>query len=215
MCAASVIGEPVTVLQFDFDGNERRGLVAKCRRTDGSQYTVSAADVLFPAGDRGGFYIAAYRRWIGLAPYPKRSKQAARAQTRTEAAAPTLDLTGPIEVIVLSVQRLAVRCRYSGSNQGVTLRAKRFCNLAPGEVVSVRPNKHWSYAGNPFLSGEIESTRIDAGALGLTPLWLGKAGTWDPAEEYWGEEGEPIRGVGETNHRPRPRAQFEMEQVLP
>lgn len=60
-CAASVIGEPVMVVQFDFDGNERRGMVAKCRREDGSLYTVSAADVLFPPRDRAGLYVATDR----------------------------------------------------------------------------------------------------------------------------------------------------------
>src|ERR1035438_4427166 len=38
---ASIVGEPVTVVPFDFEGNARRGLVANCRREDGSLYTVS------------------------------------------------------------------------------------------------------------------------------------------------------------------------------
>ena len=29
-----VIGEPVAVLAFDYDGNKRRGLIARCRRED-------------------------------------------------------------------------------------------------------------------------------------------------------------------------------------
>jgi hypothetical protein len=29
---AFVVGEPVTVLQIDYDGNERRGLTVRCRR---------------------------------------------------------------------------------------------------------------------------------------------------------------------------------------
>ncbi len=42
-----VIGEPVSVLSFDYDGNERRGLTAQCRRTDGSEHVVTAAEVVF------------------------------------------------------------------------------------------------------------------------------------------------------------------------
>jgi len=42
-CDAFVVGEPVTVIKFDFDGNERRGLTAKYRRADGSKYV--AADI--------------------------------------------------------------------------------------------------------------------------------------------------------------------------
>jgi len=30
-----VIGEPVSVVEIDYDGNERRGLTAKVRRGDG------------------------------------------------------------------------------------------------------------------------------------------------------------------------------------
>lgn len=35
-CEASVIGEPVQVVKFDFNGNPRRGLTAVCRRPDGA-----------------------------------------------------------------------------------------------------------------------------------------------------------------------------------
>jgi len=34
---AFVVGEPVTVLEIDYDGNERRGLTVRCRREDGSE----------------------------------------------------------------------------------------------------------------------------------------------------------------------------------
>jgi hypothetical protein len=60
----------------------------------------------------------------------------------------------------------------------------------PGEIVTVRPRRHWRYAGHPYLSGDIEATRLDVAALGIVPLRLEPCGTWDPAEEYWGEEGE-------------------------
>jgi hypothetical protein len=44
-CDAFVIGEPVSVIEFDYDGNVRRGLTARCRRQDGAEYVVAAADV--------------------------------------------------------------------------------------------------------------------------------------------------------------------------
>jgi len=37
-----VIGEPVTVIAFDYDGNQRRAVTARCRRADGREYDVSA-----------------------------------------------------------------------------------------------------------------------------------------------------------------------------
>ena len=44
-----VIGEPVAAITFDYDGNERRGLTARCRRENGSEHVVAAAEVAFPA----------------------------------------------------------------------------------------------------------------------------------------------------------------------
>jgi hypothetical protein len=79
----------------------------------------------------------------------------------------------------------------------------------------VRPNKRWSYAGNPYLSGEIESARIDATALGLIPLRLEDRGTWIPNDEYWGEEGAPIDKWAKPIIARGPRREFEIEQVLP
>ena len=38
-----VIGEPVSVIEIDYDGNERRGLTARCHREDGSEHVVFAS----------------------------------------------------------------------------------------------------------------------------------------------------------------------------
>ncbi|MFC1834355.1 hypothetical protein ACFL2Q_06440 [Thermodesulfobacteriota bacterium] len=65
-----VIGEPVSVVTIDYDGNECRGLTVQCRREDGSEHVVAAADVSFPAGSIGARYFAAYRKWLGLDPPP-------------------------------------------------------------------------------------------------------------------------------------------------
>jgi len=65
-----VIGEPVLVVEIDCDGNERRGLTARCRREDGSEHVVAASEVMFPKGSSGERYIAPYRKWLGLDPYP-------------------------------------------------------------------------------------------------------------------------------------------------
>jgi hypothetical protein len=61
-----VIGEPVSVVDIEYDGNERRGLTAKCRREDGSEHSVAASDVVFPKGSSASLLLAAYRRWLGL-----------------------------------------------------------------------------------------------------------------------------------------------------
>ena len=64
-----VIGEPVSVVTIDYDGNTRRGLTAWCRRQDGSEHLVAASDVVLPKDSSGKRHVAAYRRWLGLDPY--------------------------------------------------------------------------------------------------------------------------------------------------
>ncbi len=66
-CDGFVIGEPVSVIAFDYDGNERRGLRAQCRRPDAAQHVVAACDVVLPRQSNGALYIGAYRTWLGLA----------------------------------------------------------------------------------------------------------------------------------------------------
>lgn len=168
-----VIGEPVSVTEVDYDGHERRGLTARCRREDGAEHVVAACGVLFPPGSSGARHVAAYRKWLGLDPHPAETDRA------------------------------------------ITLRASRLWDVVPGEIVTVKPRKQWSYAGHPYLSGEVEGSRLDARALGLVPLRLEAMGTWDPKEHYWGEESEPVEEWAKPIIARGPRPDFEMEQVLP
>ena len=210
-----VIGEPVSVVEVDYDGNERRGLTAKCFREDGSEHVVTASDVVFPQGSSGARYVAAYRKWLGLEPYPLRTPAPSRRKRQHKAKADDLDLSGPVELVALSVKERAARCRLLGSERVVTLRASRLWDVMPGEIVTVKPRKQWRYAGHPYLSGEIESTRLDVAALDLVPLRLEDMGMWDPKEDYWGEEDEPIEEWAKPIIARGSRPEFEMEQVLP
>ena len=208
-----VIGEPVSVIGFDYDGNERRGLTALCRREDGSEHAVAAADIVLPKRSNGARYVAAYRKWLGLDPYPPDIP--AIRKRRHKATAGDLDLGRTVELVALSVKANAARCRLPGGERVVTLRASRLWDVIPGEIVVVTPRKQWTYAGHPYLSGEIESTRLDVPALGLVPLRLVEQGVWDPDKEYWGEEGGPIEEWAKPIIARGPRPAFEMEQVLP
>ncbi len=210
-----VIGEPVSVIAVDYDGNERRGLTAKCRREDGSEYVIAVSEVVLPQASTGARYIAAYRKWLGLDPYPVETKKSARRRRKHKVADDDIDLSKPVELAVLSVKERAARCRLLGSDRSITLRASRLWELVPGAIVKVAPRKHWRYGGHPYLSGEIQSTRIDVKALGLAPLGLAKMGMWDPKEEYWGEEDDPIEEWAKPIIAHGPRPMFEMEQVLP
>ena len=147
-----VIGEPVAVITFDYDGNERRGLTARCRREDGSEHVVAAAEVAFPANTNPARYLAAYRKWMGLDPYPAGGAAPSRGNRRYKAKTGDLDRTSPIELIVFSVKKKAARCRLPESERVVTLRAPRFSKLVPGEIAKIVPHKQWSYAGHSYLS---------------------------------------------------------------
>lgn len=213
-CGGFVIGEPVTVIKFNYDGNQRRAVTSTCRRSDGREYELAATEVLVPADVAGSQYLVAYRQWMGLEPYlsPERP---ARDKARDGDVAAFLDFRGSTELIVLSVKQKAARCRLLGGDRTFTFRAGRLWNLAPGEIATVKPAKQWIYAGNPYLSGAIESIRLDAKALGLVPLRLEDRGIWAPAEHYWGEEGDPIEDWAKPVIARGPRPEFEMEQVLP
>ncbi|MGD8520720.1 MAG: cytoplasmic protein [Desulfobacterales bacterium] len=210
-----VIGEPVSVVEIDYDGNERRGLTAKCRRKDGSEHVVAAFDVVLPIRSSGSLYLAAYRRWLGLQPYPTVTQKHASLKCQQKATDYDLDQGKLVQLVVLSVKERTACCRLLGSDQVITLRASRLWYVVPGEIVTLKPSKQWRYAGHPYLSGEIESTRLDVGALGLGPLGLEELGMWDPKEEYWGEEDELVDEWAKPIIAYGPRPEFEMEQVLP
>ena len=78
---AFIIEEPVKVIKIDYDGNQRRGLTATFRGKNGSRHVVSAADVVFAPTSVAGRYLAAYRKWLGIA--PKRSTAATSNRKRT------------------------------------------------------------------------------------------------------------------------------------
>jgi tetratricopeptide (TPR) repeat protein len=210
-----VIGEPVSVIAIDYDGNERRGLTAKCRREDGSEYVVAVSEVVLPQASAGARYIAAYRRWLNLDPYPAETREVSLRGPRHKATDDDIDLSKPVELVALAVKERAARCRLLGSDHIITLRTSRLWEVVPGAIVTVTPRKQWRYGGHPYLSGEIQSTRIDIKALDLVSLGLEDMGMWDPKEEYWGEDDEPIDewALPIIAHGPRPM--FEMEQVLP
>ncbi len=210
-----VIGEPVSVVAIDYDGNKRRGLTAKCSREDGAEYVVALSEVVLPQEAEGARYIAAYRRWIGLDPYPADAKKSSRCLQQQKVTDDDIDLSNPVELVALSVKESVARCRLLGSDRIITLRASPLWEVVPGVIVMVTPRKQWRYGGNPYLSGEIQSIRIDVEALDFVSLRLEEMGMWDPKEEYWGEEDEPIEDWAKPIIAHGPRPMFEMEQVLP
>jgi len=212
---AFVVGEPVKVLEVDYDRNVRRGLIARCRREDGSVHVVAAANLSFVEGSAGAMLAAAYRRWLGLDPATQSVAVPPRHPRRHKATADDIQLDTPVELVVLAPKSNAARCRLLGTERELTLRSSQVWDMVSGEIVTVRPRKQWRYAGHPYLSGEVEDHRLDVGALGLVPLRLRYECSWDPEAEYWGEEGEPLEDWVRPIVAHGPRPSFKMEQVLP
>jgi hypothetical protein len=211
---AFVVGEPVTVMTIDYDGNERRGLTARCRREAGSEQVIAACDLIFPEGSTTARYLAAYRKWLGIEPHPQGSlsKTRRRPQKATE---DDIDMMRDVELIAVAVKGNAVSCHLPGKDRVVTIRTTRLWDLVPGEIINVAPRKQWRYGGHPYLSGEIKAWRLDIPALGLIPLKLKERGMWDPKDHYWGEPDEPIGEWAKPIIDRGPRLEYEMEQVLP
>jgi hypothetical protein len=204
---ASVVGEPMTVIKIDYDGNERRGLTARCRREDGSEYTVAACDLVFPEGSKGSDYIAAYRRWLGIDPYPKVPRR-----KKPKAKKEDLVVGKKADLVVLAIKGNAVSCRIVGTDRVLTFRPAGFFEGVPGEIITVIPNKIWQYGGHPYVSGKITAWRTDVPGLSLIPLTLEEQGMWDPTKQYWGE---PVEPWARPIIKKGIRSVYRMELVLP
>jgi hypothetical protein len=211
---AFVVGEPVTVMTIDYDGNERRGLTARCRRENGSEQVIAACDLIFPEGSAAARYIAAYRTWLGIEPHLQVSLSLTRRRPQ-KATEDDFDMTRDVELIAVAVKGNTVSCRIAGKERVITLRPAGLWDVAPDEIIMVTPRKQWRYGGHPYLSGEIKTWRLDIPALGLTPLKLKERGMWDPKDHYWGEPDEPIEEWAKPIRSRGPRPEYEMEQVIP
>ena len=113
-----------------------------------------------------------------------------------------LDLSGNMDLVILSIQVAAARCRLLGSAHTLTLRAKCLWDHAPGEIIAVKPLKQRGDGDHLSLTGEIVATRIDAAVLALVPLGLTNRGVLPV------ERGAKVQAFGLKNA-------FEMEHLIP
>ncbi len=207
---AHVVGEPVTVTQLVRPRNARPTLLAVCER-QGVTYEVSLADVVFAAGSPADALVTRYRTWLGLAP-PRGS--AARGTRPHKVVEGDIEIGAPTELVVLACRSNALHCRLLGGSRAITLRTA-VRDEVPGAIITVVPTRQWTHARHPYLAGEITTSRFDGHALGLPPLALRDEGEWDPEDEYWGEEGEPIEPWAKAIIARGRRPLVEMEQVIP
>ena len=137
---AFVIGEPVSVIKIDYEGNPVRGLQAVCRKQDGDEHVVAFADVLFFGGTEGARYHAAYRRWLGLEPAAYVRQRKLQKPKRHKAVDNDINADRPVELVVLSVKKQAGRCQLLGTGRELTLRCRDIWNQVPGEIIEGVPD---------------------------------------------------------------------------
>lgn len=81
---------------------------------------------------------------------------------------------------------------------------RRWLGLPPLQATTRRPSEPWVYR-------RVASPRASI----VEPLALQPMGLWDPADQYWGEEGADIDVEYMEVIAAGPRPEFEMEQVIP
>jgi hypothetical protein len=211
---ALVVGEPVVAVAIVYSGHPRAGLTARCER-GGRRFSVGLADLAFPPGSPGAGFVSLYRAWLGLGEL----EQPERVDGGTPAAPPTVTSTElvigeAVDLVVLACKQNALRCRVLGTSREVTLRTA-VRDEVPGAILTVTPTRQWTHARHRYVSGDITRTRFDVVALDLTPLALHEHGEWDPDDEYWGEESDPVPAWAKPIIVRGKRPMFKMEQVVP
>jgi hypothetical protein len=211
---AHVIGEPVIVTQIHDPDLPRVGLMARCQRGEHT-YEVNLADVAFAQTSPGAALTTRYRAWLGLPIASTSSNISLHDAPRPhKVASDDIVIGQPVELIVLACKTNAIRCRLLGTTREITLRTAVSFEI-PGSILTVTPKRLWTHARHPYLSGDITATRFDVSVLGLTPLTLRQYGDWDPDNEFWGEESEPMADWVKPIIARGKRPMFELEQVRP
>ncbi|MBL8179288.1 MAG: hypothetical protein JNK48_31715 [Bryobacterales bacterium] len=198
---ALLAGTEVQLHGFGFDGNVNRGVTAKITAANGKTYRVAAADVELTCGGSGADYHAVYRHWLGLPAYAQSSRAPAKAKTLETA-----------DFLFLALQNAPkLTCLRLATGERVFLRLSGTAVAAPGEILTVDVEA----IKDGVIHGRLRNVRLDARALGLTPLALNEAGMWDPQDHYWGEDGDVPEKWEKAQQLWGPRPEFEMEQVIP
>ncbi len=89
-----------------------------------------------------------------------------------------------VEAVVLKVNRLSARVRVLEDHTQVTFRSRDVGDLVPGHLVELAIGKRWSWRGNAYASGRVETRRIDVEKLGLVPPPLNGGELMDLRSSY-------------------------------
>jgi hypothetical protein len=127
----------------------------------------------------------------------------------------SIDPAKSVALAVLAVRGSNARSILPGSQKEITLRSGDLWDVVPGDVVTVRPMKVWTFFRHSYISGRVEEHHLEISAFGLAPLGLQDLGIWDPKDHYWGEEGEALEEWAVPIYESGPRPEYEFEQVIP
>jgi|HubBroStandDraft_1064217.scaffolds.fasta_scaffold03633_3 hypothetical protein len=98
------------------------------------------------------------------------------------------------EAAILKVNDLSARVRILGEEGQLTFRSGDARELIPGQIAALAVDKRWTWRGDAYASGKVESACVDLPKLGLEPL---------PLE---GGELENVASYSEPYRRPDPYA---------
>lgn len=126
--------------------------------------------------------------------------------------------TSTVDMVCLAVRDNSIKVRRLADNKECMLRPSAgVWNEVPGEVVSVRPHKEWTFGRTLYIAGDIVDRRVDLAALRLVPLGLFRRGDWDMTERLGEREARALRRdpLYGPVLRQGSRPAWEMEQIIP
>ena len=95
-----------------------------------------------------------------------------------------------VEAAVLKSNARSARVRVLGQTEELTVRASELAFVAPGQIVTLKLSKRWTWRGDEYASGRLLDVATNVARLGLTPLPLSSCGLhdFDVGEHGYGED---------------------------
>jgi hypothetical protein len=146
----------------------------------GEKYTVARLAVLAQqSGD-----VA--KSCVDVSPLPELFKNSEAAPIAHFELKENSEQVAPLEAIVLSCSDNAIRLCLLGGNELVTMKTSQFhsWHAIPGKIIKIQQSKRWTFKRHEYISGEILSSHIDLGAIGIKPLSLEDRGATNFEKVY-------------------------------
>lgn len=141
-------------------------------------------------------------------------RERARLLGAPEGGSPVAAAPTRVDAAVLKVgHNSTARIRLLGEAAHTTLRSRDVWRIAPGQIITVRLDKRWTFRGDSYASGTIDATTLDIARLGLEPLPLSGGELEDLREIYENvRPPDPYAPIWQASTA-SPRACFEMHAI--